>query len=289
MSDERLPPEVQQPRLTPWVGRLLVANVVVALLLRTVFTDPSFVDTLQFRPGAALHRPWTFFTAMFVHAGILHTVGNLLLLFAFGPAVERKLGSRAFLLFYLYCGVGSAFFALGLSSFMTLPPMVGATGAILGVGFAFAVAWPDAELDLFPLPLRSVTAKSLVLFLAGLNLILALWLDGGIGHLGYLGGLAAGYIFFRIQGIVSRRTRTEPKAISRRPVMTPMPVRQGSPAVEMRPALSRPDLTEPREEFSPEEVDRVLDKISASGLESLTVEERRFLDEVSKRKRSSQD
>ena len=183
MSDERLPPEVQQPKLTPWVGRLLVANVLVALLLRTVFTDPSFVDTLQFRPDAALNRPWTFFTAMFVHAGIMHTVGNMLLLFAFGPAVERKLGSRAFLLFYLYCGVGSAMFALGLSSFMTIPPMVGATGAILGVGFAFAVAWPDAELDLFPLPLRSVTAKSLVIVLAGLNLILSLCFEGGIGHL----------------------------------------------------------------------------------------------------------
>jgi hypothetical protein len=166
--------------------------------------------------------------------------------------------------------------------------MVGATGAILGVGFAFAVAWPDAELDLFPLPLRSVTARSLVFLLGGINLLLALWLEGGVAHLGYLGGLAAAYIFFRIQGIASRHTRTEPKAITRRPVMTPMPVRQGSPAVEMRPAMARPELAEPREEFSPEEVDRVLDKISASGLQSLTPDERRFLDEVSKQKRSSQ-
>ena len=289
MSEERLPPEVDQPKLTPWVGRLVVVNLVLALLLRTVFTDPSFLDALQFRPGAALSRPWTFLTAMFVHAGILHTAGNMLLLFAFGPAVERKLGSRGFLLFYIYCGVGAVLFTLGLSSFMATPPLLGSTGAILGVGFAFAVAWPDAELDLFPLPLRSITARSLVFLLAGVNLILALWLEGGVAHLGYLGGLAAGYVFFRIQGLASRRTRTEPKAILRRPVMAPMPVRQGSPAVEMRPAMARHELAEPREEFSPEEVDRVLDKISASGLHSLTPDERRFLDEVSKRKRSGQD
>jgi ribosome maturation protein Sdo1 len=64
--------------------------------------------------------------------------------------------------------------------------------------------------------------------------------------------------------------------------MAPIPVRQGSPAVDVRPALARP---EPRAEFSTDEIDRVLDKIGASGLASLTPEERRFLDEASERKR----
>jgi len=125
----------------------------------------------------------------------------------------------------------------------------------------------------------------LILLLAGINLLLALWSPGGIAHLAYLGGLASGYVFLRIQGLTSHRARKEPKAITRRPVMTPMPVRQGTPAVELRPALARPDPREVHEEYPADEVDRVLDKISALGIQSLTADERRFLDEVSKRKR----
>jgi len=284
MSEDRPPLYADQPKLTPWVGRLVVANAAVLLLLQTVLTAPVFVDALQFLPGSALRRPWTFLSYLFVHGGIAHTVGNMLLLFAFGPPVERRMGSRAFILFFTYCGVGASFFALGLSSFMEVPPLAGATGAILGVGLAFAFAWPEAELVLFPLPLR-ITARTLILLLAGIDLILALWAPGGVAHLAYLGGLASGYIFLRVQGLSSHRTRKEPKAITRRPVMAPMPVRQGSPAVDLRPAMARPDPRELHEEYPAEEVDRVLDKISALGIQSLTVDERRFLDEVSKRKR----
>lgn len=284
MSEDRPPLYADQPKLTPWVGRLVVANAAVLLLFQTVLTAPVFVDALQFLPGTALRRPWTFLSYMFVHGGIAHTIGNMLLLFAFGPPVERRMGSRAFILFYTYCGIGASLFGLGLSSFMEAPPLVGATGAILGVGLAFAFAWPEAELVLFPLPLR-ITARTLILLLAGIDLTLALWNPGGVAHLAYLGGLASGYIFLRIQGLSSQRTRKEPKAITRRPVMAPMPVRQGSPAVDLRPAMARPDPRELQEEYPAEELDRVLDKISALGIQSLTVDERRFLDEVSKRKR----
>lgn len=284
MSEDRPPPYADPPKVTPWVGRLLVANAAVLLLLQTVLTAPAFVDALQFLPGTTLRRPWTFVSYSFVHAGLLHTVGNMLLLFAFGPPVERRIGSRAFILFYLYCGAGAALFDLGLSSFMTVHPLVGATGAILGIGLAFAFAWPEAELVLFPFPLR-ITARTLILLLAGVDLLFALWAEGGIAHLAYLGGLASGYVFLRIQGLSSHRTRKEPRALTRRPVMAPMPVRQGSPAVDLRPAMARPDPRELREEYPAEEVDRVLDKISAFGIQSLTADERRFLDEVSKRKR----
>jgi rhomboid family protein len=284
MSEDRPPLYTDQPKLTPWVGRLVVANAAVLLLFQTVLTAPVFVDALQFLPGTALRHPWTFLSYMFVHGGIAHTVGNMLLLFAFGPPVERRMGSRAFILFYIYCGVGASLFGLGLSSFMEAPPLVGATGAILGIGLAFAFAWPEAELVLFPLPLR-ITARTLILLLAGIDLIVALWSPGGVAHLAYLGGLASGYVFLRIQGLSSHRTRKEPKAITRRPVMAPMPVRQGSPAVDLRPAMARPDPRELHEEYPAEELDRVLDKISAFGIQSLTVDERRFLDEVSRRKR----
>lgn len=281
MSQDRVQAYLEEPRLTPWVGRLMVANAVMLLLLTTVFTAPVFIEVLRFQPSLASHRPWTFLTSMFVHSGLLHLGGNMLLLFVFGPPIERRLGGRAFLSYYLYCGIGAAALSLGLSSFLTIPPMIGASGAILGVALAFAFAWPDVELVFAPIPFR-LSARSLVLLLATANLAFAAWTDGSAAHVGYLGGMAAGYLFFRIQSLASHRQEKEPKAVTRRPVMAPIPVRQGTKSAEVRPAMARPEV---REEYSSDEVDRVLDKISAFGLQSLTAEERRFLDEVSKRKR----
>lgn len=281
MIQDRVQSYIEEPRLTPWVGRIMVANAVVLVLLATVLTAPSFINVLQLNPGQSAGRPWTFLSYMFVHGGLLHLAGNMLLLFVFGPPVERRMGSRAFVLYYLYCGMGAAALTVGLSSVLSLPPMVGASGAVFGVALAFAFAWPDVELVFAPLPLR-VSARTLVVLLALTDLALAAWTDGGVAHVGYVGGMAAGYLFFRIQGLSSRRALREPKTVSRRPVMAPIPVRQGTPAAEVRPAMARPEV---REEYSSDEVDRVLDKISAFGIQSLTAEERRFLDEVSKRKR----
>ena len=106
-------------RLTPWVGRLIIANAVVLLLLLTVFTSSSLQAALRFAPGEALHRPWTFLTYMFVHAGLLHLLVNMLMLFVFGPPVEHRIGGRAFILYYLYCGIGAAVLCLILSGFVT--------------------------------------------------------------------------------------------------------------------------------------------------------------------------
>jgi len=281
MSKQRKQAADRESRLTPWVGRILLANTVVLLVLATVLTAPAFVDVLQFEPHRALRRPWTFLSYMFAHGGVFHLVGNLVLLLVFGPPVERRLGGRTFLLYYLYCGVGAAAFTLGLSSFMTVPPLLGSTGAALGVALAFAFAWPDADSVLTPLPIR-ISARALVLLLASADLLFALGIPDGAAHLGYLGGLVAGYLFFRGQTLAIQHQKQEPKSIARRPVMAPIPVRQGGTITEVRPARARP---EPREEYPVEEVDRVLDKISAFGIQSLTAEERRFLDEVSKRKR----
>jgi membrane associated rhomboid family serine protease len=147
-------------RLTPWVGRLIIANAVVLLLLMTVFTSPVLLEDIQFTPSGALTRPWTFLTYMFVHAGLLHLLGNMLMLFVFGAPVEGRMGSRKFILYYLYCGIGAAVFSVGLSSFMSVGPFIGASGAVLGVAIAFALFWPDAELVIFPVPIPVKAAPS---------------------------------------------------------------------------------------------------------------------------------
>jgi membrane associated rhomboid family serine protease len=157
-------------RITPWVGRIIVANAVVLLLLMTLFTSRDLFQALQFSPWTALTRPWTFVSYMFVHAGLLHLFGNMLMLFVFGTAVESRMGSRNFLLYYLFCGVGAAVFSLLLARVMPVGAFVGASGAVLGVAVAFAMFWPDAELIVFPIPVP-IKARTLVIGLVVLDVI----------------------------------------------------------------------------------------------------------------------
>lgn len=284
MNDERRRNSDAGPGLTPVVGRLMMANAIVLMLLQSVFTAPAFGEFLRFDPARALERPWTFLSYMFAHGGLGHFAATSLGLFVFGPSLERRLGARSFLLYYLYCGVGAAVFCLGLGPLLAapIPPYLGASGAVLGLAFAWGSIWPDREVLLFPLPLR-LSARSLVILLATAAAGFGLLLGAGVAHLANLGGLVAGYLFFRIQGLRESRATREPKAIVRRPVMAPIPVRQGSPVADIRPAIS---AAAPAADSSPDALDRVLDKISASGLKSLTPEERHFLDEIAKRKRN---
>jgi membrane associated rhomboid family serine protease len=268
-------------RVTPWVLRLIIANAVVLLLMRTVLTSPDLAAALAFNPASAWRHWWTFVTYMFVHAGLLHLLGNMLMLFVFGTAVESRMGSRNFLLYYLFCGLGAAIFALGLSSIMAVSPFIGASGAVLGVALAFAMYWPDAELVVFPIPVL-IRARTLVTILIGLDVFFSfLTPSDGIAHLAHVGGAGFGYLFFRLQGI-SRRTPHPPPRAVERVVMV-----QSGPAEPERRAPVTPVRQRRRADADPvaAEVDRVLDKISEKGIGSLTPAERRFLDEVAKQKK----
>jgi len=266
------------PRVTPWVGRLIAVNAVVQLLLATVLTSGDVTASLSFLPQVALIRPWTFVTYMFVHGGLLHLATNMLALYVFGTAVENRMGSRAFILYYLYCGVGAAIAALLLSLVTHIAPFIGASGAIMGVAVAFAMFWPDAELIVFPIPVP-IRARTLVIGLAIIDVVWAQVFSDGIAHEAHLGGMLFGYLFFKLQGVARRRPALQPRQ-AERVVMVQTGTREAEPRGQspVRPAQrSGPDPVAA-------EVDRVLDKISAKGIGSLTPEERRFLDEVSKRK-----
>src|SRR5512146_2594130 len=114
--------------LTPWVKRLLIANVVafVGLWVLAKLGLP-LGDLFALRPDLVLYRPWTLVTYMFVHANFWHILFNMIALFFFGPPVEERLGSTSFLKYYLVCGLGAA----ALSFVFALHTMiVGASGAI---------------------------------------------------------------------------------------------------------------------------------------------------------------
>src|SRR5512141_616914 len=95
--------------LTPWVKRLILANVIVFLVTWIAGRlGMPIGDLLALRPDAVLTRPWTILTYMFVHAGFLHILFNMIALFFFGPPVEERLGPTSFIKYYLVCGLGGA-------------------------------------------------------------------------------------------------------------------------------------------------------------------------------------
>src|SRR6266699_4202707 len=271
--------------LTPWVRRLLVANLLVFLIQSTLLTSPSFVGAFGFSPAHAWQYPWTFITYMFLHAGIPHILFNMLMLFVFGSSVEDRMGGRMFVLFYLLCGIGGAASSFILRQLVPVSQIIGASGAVLGVAVAFAWYWPDHPVFVFPLP-DPVPAKWLVTFLVALDLVLALiGASDGIAHLAHLGGVGTALLFLKGQdwratrGARSGRPRSESSGLVSQP---PRVSRSGAipPSARAPKSRSNPDAR------ANAEIDRVLDKIIASGVDSLTPAERKFLTEISRRLRT---
>jgi membrane associated rhomboid family serine protease len=264
--------------LTPWVKRLLVANVVVFLI--TLVNQDFFFQWFAFVPGRVLTQPWGAVTYMFLHGSFMHLFLNMLVLFFFGPPLEARWGSGDFIKFYLVCGLGGV--AL---SFLFAPSswIVGASAAIYGLMLAFAMIWPEAPIyiwGIFP-----VKAKWLVGFFFVVSLVSAFGEAGGnIAHFAHLGGLLTGFLYlksdwrpgggkkYRGGKIRVRRMAIVPRDDSHREA------RAREPSV---PEVSG------QEDSMLDEVDRILDKISAEGMTSLTVEEKNTLDHVSRRHRSN--
>ncbi len=262
--------------LTPWVRRLLAATGIVYLLQVTVFTSPWLVETFGFQPSLALQRPWTLLTYALLHGNFLHIFFNMLALFMFGPMVERHLGGRRFLRLYLVSALGGAALSAALLPLTGDNLIIGASAAVFGIMLAFVLEWPDAPIFVFPLP-APVKAKWLLIFFAAANLLpVALQMHDGVAHLAHLGGFAAAFLYLRAGPLAHGLRRARPVARAGAVLVRPAAQtgrRAGPFAVGRRRADAK----------VLDEVDRVLDKISAGGLESLTPEERRFLDEMSKR------
>jgi membrane associated rhomboid family serine protease len=292
--------EMPDRRITPWVGRILAINAVVLLLQQTIFTSEYLKGILSFDASLGLQHPWTFITYMFVHAGLFHLAGNSLALFVFGPTVERRLGSRGFLWFYLLCGVGAACFSMILNIFNLASPSevlpngviigsVGASGAIMGVAYAYARLLPDAQLIIFPIPLP-VKAKYLIMLLAAYDVVGLFVLNDNIAHDMHIGGLLTGITYFLLRSL-GRPSESMPLPSIRQRV--PVATRSAGPAGHQALVTphSVPAITHAAPDEAPAgardaaELDRVLDKISASGIGSLTADERHFLDAMARRRR----
>lgn len=267
--------------LTPWVKRLLIANGVVFLI---TLAFRIVVPYLAFTPAEALVRPWSLLTYMFVHGDFFHLFFNMLGLFFFGPVLEERWGSANFLKFYLIAGFGGAL----LSLIFPYQPIIGASAAVYGIMVAFAMYWPDNPIHvwgIFP-----VKAKWLVAFLVAMSMFYAVTGgQGGVAHLAHLGGAATAFLYLKspwapsqwgnVYGSTKKKAKRDWNPFRRRPraVVDAQP----KPAPRPRPAAVQAEIR------ALDEVDRILDKISEHGLGALTDEERRLLEEASRRTRSN--
>lgn len=263
--------------LTPVVQRLIIINVVVFLV---TFTSPRIASELAFVPSLILVRPWTLATYMFVHGGFMHILFNMLGLFFFGPPLEARWGSREFLKFYFICGLGGAL----LSFLFADHAIIGASAAVYGVGLAFAMNWPDTPIyiyGIFPIP-----AKILFAIIVAFSLFSAFGgRSDGVAHFAHLGGIAASFVYLKWDG---RRRSSALREWRKRAAQPRLTVASGKPESAGRGSAAgsvQPGSAD--EARMLDDLDRVLDKISASGMSSLTPGERKLLDEASRRYRQN--
>jgi membrane associated rhomboid family serine protease len=129
----------------------------------------------------------TVFTSMFIHAGPIHFVGNMLFLYGFGGGVEERLGHVKYLIFYLACGVAAAW-AQVATDLDSRSVLIGASGAISGVVGAYLLAYPY----------RNAVALLAVFFVLPLLLSVGSFgpvsIGTGVAYMAHLGGLVAGVL-----------------------------------------------------------------------------------------------
>jgi len=266
-------------QLTPWVKRLLIANAVV-FVLTWVIGREFVLEWFSFQPTKILFRPWTPLTYMFLHGDFWHLFMNMLVLFFFGPPLESKWGSSEFIRYYLVCGFGGAALSFLFLLFMS-GPIVGASAAVYGVLLGFAMTWPNAPIyvwGIFP-----IQAKFLVGFFVVVSFISAFdAVGGGVAHFAHLGGFAAGFLYLKTDWRASQAIQGMGKAArARRFAIVP---REEQEAATSGLSQASDDTAE---KTTLDAVDRVLDKISAEGMASLTEQEKQLLDKVSKKHRTN--
>ena len=257
------------------MGAFILQNVLEAY--SSFRTDSYFALSLA---GLQHGFVWQLLTYQFMHAGWLHLLLNCWAIFVFGREVEQTLGRNSFLTLYFSSGViGGLFQALaGLALGGAFAgSVVGASAGAFGLVAAYATLYPERPLMLllfFIIPV-SMRAKFLLLFSALLTVFGLIFPTDNIAHAAHLGGMLTGIAFVRY---ALRWDWHWPRfrRAGRQTLRPLVKVPRGASGPWGQNQLGT-DEELPPEEFLSKEVDPILDKISAHGIQSLTERERRIL------------
>ena len=146
-------------------------------------------------PGAPSFQVWQLLTYGFLHGSLTHLFFNMFALYMFGGEIERLLGTKHYVVYYLACVVGAAVAQFVVVSNMEMQPIptVGASGGVFGLLLAFGMAYPQRRIMLLfpPIPMP---AWLFVTLYGLLELYLGVTGSGqGVAHFAHLGGMVAGY------------------------------------------------------------------------------------------------
>ena len=228
--------------------------------------------------GIHQFQVWRFLTFQFLHADGMHLLGNMIGIFFFGMFAERWWGSKKFVVFYLASGVAGAFlyvvlfysgwfggeFIPGTDIPSSYIPLVGASAGIFAILVCTAVIAPNLRILLFfviPMSMRVFAIGALVFA----TLVILTNGNNAGGEAGHLGGAILGFILMKNRHLLSFIDPSGSRGKKRRRTVDAKVVRDQ----KIRPRISV--------NIDDSEVDRILDKVSQEGIQSLTEEEKEIL------------
>lgn len=298
----------------PVIKYLLISNVLVFLLQHFFLNSLRFGDTnlgIGFFRLFALQPvfqeadvrsvlsgpflPWQLISYMFIHGDFTHLFFNMFALWMFGMELENLWGAKKFLIYYTICGLGAAVANLLIAPFFsTVGPTVGASGSVYGILVAFGYLFPNRHIYIyFLIPIK---AKYLVILYMALEIFaVASQSETGIAHIAHLGGAVVGIIYLLItsrkrlslfdniktgttNNFYTNSTQYKPSYTEPKQKVYDADYKD----IETKDYKSEIDL---KQKEIQERIDAVLDKLSKSGYQSLTDEEKRILFEESKKLR----
>lgn len=239
-------------------------------------------------PERFLVQPWSLLTYMFMHAGLLHVVFNMLWLYWFGELFLHFFSAKHLRGLYILGGVcGGLLYMLAYNLFPYFRPMVpysfmlGASASVLAVVTATAYREPDYPIRL--LLFGTVRLKYLALVVVGADLLF-ITSDNAGGHIAHLGGALAGLWFAwslsrgrDITAWINRAADAIYGLFQGKPRKPKMKVHYGGGGRQADYDYNA------RKKAQSDEIDRILDKLRKSGYDSLTAEEKKSLFDASKR------
>jgi len=272
----------------------LIGCYLAQMLLTSLKGDIWLMDYLALSAdGLKNWHIYQLITFQFLHGTLWHLLGNLIGLYFFGRAVESVLGGKEMLKLYLISGTVGGLLQVALEVvFRRINPdynvasVVGASAGVFGLIAAFATNAPDNPITMLILFVLPVTfpAKFLLIF-EGVISVLGLlapfpvfhmsWFAGNVAHGAHLGGMLTGIAWMR-WAMTPHRSFEFWKPFSSRQ----SPKRSLADLAPKRAPRNPKQSTEelPPAEFISQEVDPILEKISAHGIHSLTERERQILE-----------
>lgn len=275
-----------------FIGQLIVSNALLFLVFNLLANLPSmqtFVYDWLALPatlGDFVWQPWSIVTYMFMHGGLRHLFYNMIILYLFGRIFRDFMGNQRLVGLYFLGGIGGGLFYVALYSFLLLAgenvgyyPLVGASAAIMAVVAAVGFRFGDNDVNLMFIGRVQLKYVALVIFVLSTVIDLAMNFGGKMSH---VGGAAVGYIY--VKGLERGKDyallftnwfKRLGKLFQRGPRMRVVNEQHRTQHTKTSTG-SGPTVYE-----NQARMDAILDKISKSGYENLSKDEKEFLFKMS--------